>query len=114
MDAAYGIDTAVVISGSIRTGTYLSRADGSEKEYFNTSYDLYLDKPIDITDENRTTTIYRGITHVEIRDPFSHDTILHAHGRLTIKGILRALRDQPGYHRQYSTPVCIEVLEIMK
>ena len=114
MNFKYKMNDTVVLTGVVRTGTYRSCSDQSEKEYFNTSYCFYLKKSIEVTDENGAGRRYADISHVEIQDPYAHAVHQLTGSTIKIKGILKTFIRRSGYYRQYSTPIQIDVIEIIQ
>lgn len=108
----YAIGDTVTLTGTIISSTYLSRSDGSDREYFNDAFLLRLEKSIDITDGREPGRRYRGISHIEIEDPNGHEAHRFTGAKVRIRGILKTFSGQPGYHRQYATPIKIEILDI--
>lgn len=108
----YTVGTTVTLKGYIITSTYLSRTDNSDKEYFNSGYLLRLNSGIDIYDARDGAKQFTDIKNIEIADPYSHEIHRFTDKNVSIKGILRIFPNHPGYHRQYSTPIQIEIIEI--
>jgi hypothetical protein len=107
----YTIGDSVILTGYISSSTYLSRSGNSDKEYFNTAYILRLEKSIDINDTSNPSKKYMSIGYIEIDNPYESRIHEFRGTRVKIKGILKTFSQHPGYYRQYSTPVKIEVLE---
>jgi hypothetical protein len=103
----------VILTGYISTSMYMSRQDKSEKEYFNTAYILRLDRSIVIEDSGILNGLYRDIRHIEIEEPFKHGIHSLTGKKVTVRGILKTFSQRAGYYRQYSTPVKIELIEIV-
>jgi hypothetical protein len=112
MHDKYKLNDTVTISGQISSSTYLSRSDDSDKEYFNDAYNLTLEKNIEIIDNKDSTKKYKDINHIEIEDDYQYEIYRFVGKKATIKGILSTFTELYGYHRQYSTPIQIKIIEI--
>jgi len=108
----YKIGNAVILTGFISTSVYLSKTDNSKKEYFNTAYNLRLEKSINITDDRDGLKQYKNISHIEIENPFEYGMQNLKGRKVTVKGFLNTFSEHRGYYRQYSTPVKMEVIKI--
>ena len=108
----YKTGDTVTLTGYISTSMYMSRTDKSDKEYFNTAFILRLEKGIDIYKENDSLEVYKNIMHIEIEDPFQSGLQSYTGRKVTVTGILKSFTHRPGYYRQYSTPVKIDITSI--
>lgn len=103
----------VIISGTIRSGIYLSRVKNSSKEYMNKSYNIYTANPIDVKDDSANGKTYRDIINVEIINPEQFGIHMKNGREITVRGILGVFNTNKGNFRQYSTPIYLKIIEII-
>ena len=87
--------------------------EGDDTEYMNETFVLYLEKPVEIVSNPKTTgtplPALKGIDHIEIENDhdFAFQDQLSKRVRLT--GAITRIEERAGYHRQVSTPMQIHV-----
>jgi hypothetical protein len=112
MQNIYKLYDTVFLSGIINKSNYLSKSNNSDKEYFNYAFILQLKNNIEIIDKPDLNKVYKNISHIEIENPYEFDVSKYSDKDLKIKGILKPFIERPGYYRQYSTPVKMQIVEI--
>ncbi|HOA06740.1 MAG TPA: hypothetical protein PK419_03070 [Spirochaetota bacterium] len=103
----------VILTGKIRRGIYLSRDSSSDKEYMNTSYNLFIEVPVNVNDISKDGKIYDNINHFEIINFYEFDFKTTDEQKITVRGKLGVFSPREGYSRQYSTPVYLRITEII-
>ena len=105
--------TEVILTGQIRRGIYLSRDSSSDKEYMNTSYNFFIEEPLNVNDISKNRKIYDNINHFEIINFYEFNFKTSDEHEITIRGRLGVFSQREGYSRQYSTPVYLRITEII-
>ena len=108
----YKIGEVIELSGTIKSGTYLSRWDGSDMEYHNEAILLILEEEIRIKDLNeQVSTIEIGNFYLFYGNDTDTDEFYGK--KVKIKGKLGLVHASGnGYYRQIFSKVDMEIISV--